>query len=91
MLDERRKMIDDRNVLDERRKTIDDRNVLDESPKTGDVRLSSWSRKAIGSSAGHFSFFILSFFILSACTDYSQQFEDDYAYGRSGGESVING
>ena len=29
--------------------------------------------------------------LLSACTDYSQQFEDDYAYGRSGGESVING
>ena len=91
MLDERRKTIDDRKVLDERRKTKDDRKVLGERRKTIDVRLSSWSRKAIGSSAGHFSFFILSFFILSACTDYSQQFEDDYAYGRSGGESVING
>ena len=78
-------------MLDERRKTIDDRNVLGERRKTIDVRLSSWSRKAIGSSAGHFSFFILSFFILSACTDYSQQFEDDYAYGKTGKGVVFEG
>ena len=65
--------------------------MLDERRKTIDVRLSSWSRKAIGSSAGHFSFFILSFFILSACTDYSQQFEDDYAYGKTGKGVVFEG
>ena len=59
-------------MLDERRKTIDDRNVLDER-------------------RFHFSFFILSFFILSACTDYSQQFEDDYAYGKTGKGVVFEG
>lgn len=77
--------------LNERLQTRDERIVLDESPKTIDLRLSSWSRKAIGSSAGHFSFFFLSLFIFSACTDYSQQFEDDYEYGKTGKGVVFEG